>query len=307
MSGVDEPERNNTMMCCAACGIAGVDDIKLKKCTACYLVRYCSIKCQRDHRPQHKKECKKRAAELRDEILFKQPERSHLGECPICCLRLPLGQEKSTMMPCCSKFICNGCEYANSIYELEGCLQRKCPFCRHPVPDSEEETKRNMMKRVEANDPVAMRQMGGMRRREGDYDGAFEYWSEAAGLGDVGAHYQLSVVYREGLGAEKDKKKELHHLEEAAIGGELNARHNLGCVEGNNGRTERAMKHHIIAANMGHDGSLDALKLCYRDGLISKEVFAAALRGHQTAVDAMKSPQRKVAEEALQRMEAEAT
>ena len=55
-----------------------------------------------------------------------------------------------------------------------------------------------------------------MRRyREGDYDGAFEYHTKAAGLGDADAHYQLSVSYRDGNGVEKDKKKELHHLEEA--------------------------------------------------------------------------------------------
>eukprot|EP00985_Skeletonema_marinoi_P006192 scaffold2689_cov70-Skeletonema_marinoi.AAC.15 len=68
------------MSCCASCGVtAEVDDIKLKNCTACYLVKYCSVKCQKDHRPQHKRECKKRMAELRDEFLFKQPESSHLG------------------------------------------------------------------------------------------------------------------------------------------------------------------------------------------------------------------------------------
>eukprot|EP00984_Skeletonema_dohrnii_P035747 scaffold35893_cov755-Skeletonema_dohrnii-CCMP3373.AAC.1 len=117
MSGV---EKSDDMMYCASCGIGQVDDVKLKDCSACKLVKYCGVKCQKEHRSQHKRACKQRAAELRDEILFKQPERSHLGECPICCLRLPLGQEKSTMMPCCSKFICNGCEYANSIYELEG-------------------------------------------------------------------------------------------------------------------------------------------------------------------------------------------
>eukprot|EP00984_Skeletonema_dohrnii_P035791 scaffold35973_cov122-Skeletonema_dohrnii-CCMP3373.AAC.2 len=33
---------------------------------------------------QHKKECKKRAAEFRDELLFKQPESCHEGDCPIC-------------------------------------------------------------------------------------------------------------------------------------------------------------------------------------------------------------------------------
>eukprot|EP00984_Skeletonema_dohrnii_P028594 scaffold18651_cov70-Skeletonema_dohrnii-CCMP3373.AAC.1 len=66
------------MMCCACCGIAEGDDIKLKTCTACKSARYCSVKCQKDHRPKHKGECKKRAAELRDELLFKQPESTHM-------------------------------------------------------------------------------------------------------------------------------------------------------------------------------------------------------------------------------------
>jgi len=49
---------------CASCGIAEVDDIKLTACDAnCLLVRYCSGSCQREHRPQHKEECKKRVAE----------------------------------------------------------------------------------------------------------------------------------------------------------------------------------------------------------------------------------------------------
>ena len=66
--------------CCASCGIAEVDEIKLKECSACDLVRYCSVKCQREHNSQHQQECKKRAAELRDEILFKQPESTHIGD-----------------------------------------------------------------------------------------------------------------------------------------------------------------------------------------------------------------------------------
>ena len=82
-------EENDEIQMCASCGIAGDDDTKLKKC-ACKLVRYCSVKCQKDHRSQHKQECQKQVAELRDELLFKQPESSHHGDCPICCLPLPL-------------------------------------------------------------------------------------------------------------------------------------------------------------------------------------------------------------------------
>jgi len=57
------------------------------------------------------------------------------------------------------------------------------------------------------------------------------------------------------------------------------------------------MKHWIIAANLGCDNSIKFLKKCYATGAVTKEVFAAALRAHQAAVDAMRSPQREAAEE----------
>ena len=107
-------------------------------------------------------------------------------------------------------------------------------------------------------------------------------------------------MYHLGEGVEKDEKKKFYHLEEAAIGGHPKARHNLGYLEWKNGRLERAAKHWIIAAKLGDDDSLNALKLGYKEGKVNKEDFAAALRGHQSAVDATKSPQREVVEAALQ-------
>ena len=295
MSGSSE-ESDEMMMFCASCGTAQVDDIKLKTCTACKSVRYCSIKCQKEHRPQHKRVCKKRAAELHDEILFKQPENSHKGDCPICCLPISLEKTKSTLMSCCSKIICNGCVFSNDMRIFESSLEPTCPFCRHPDPESKDEGEKNITKRVNANDPVAMTHLGVLRYFEGDYDGAFRYQNLAANLGDSGGHFQLSCLYRKGHGVEKDRKKEVYHLEQAAIGGHPNARYNLGCQEEENGRMDRAMKHWIIAAALGHDGSLDALKDSFKDGLLSKEDFAAALRAHQAAIDATKSPQREEAE-----------
>lgn len=58
------------------------------------------------------------------------------------------------------------------------------------------------------------------------------------------------------------------------------------------------MKHWIIAANLGHDDSIQKVKLCYTNGLVRKDDFAAALRAHQAAVDAKKSPQREAAAKA---------
>lgn len=152
------------------------------------------------------------------------------------------------------------------------------------------------MKRIAANDPVAIRRMGIRCYHAGDYDTAFEHYTTAAELGDVDAHYQLAGLYRDGEGVEKDEKKKLHHVEESAIGGHPVARHNLACHEERNGRLERATKHWIIAANLGYDDSTKVLMECYANGVVSKEDFAAALRAHQAAVDATKSPQREAAE-----------
>ena len=293
-AAVTEKSDDTTMISCASCGIAGGDDITLKKC-ACYFVRYCSVKCQKDHRPTHKRECKKRVAALRDEILFTQPESTHYGDCPICCLPVPIDREKFTLMPCCSQVICNGCDFANLRREYDGKLDHKCPFCRTAKPKTAEEKMERLLNRIEANDPVAMCRMGAKRCDEGDYKGAFEFWSRAADLGDAMAHYQVSVLYREGQGVEKDEKKELHHLTEAAIGGHPHARHNLGSKEAGNFRMEKAVKHWEIAAKLGCDASLAGLKLFYSTGLVSKDDFAAALRGCQAAIDAAKSPQREEA------------
>jgi len=127
-------------------------------------------------------------------------------------------------------------------------------------------------------------------------DGAFECWTKAAELGYAGAHHNLSVMYEMGQGVVENEKKMVYHLEEAAIGGNPYARHNLANVEGKSGRHERAMKHDIIAANLGHDNSLENVREGFKGGFVSKEDFAAALRGHQAAVDATKSAQREEAE-----------
>eukprot|EP00577_Skeletonema_sp_RCC1716_P020505 CAMPEP_0113416604 /NCGR_PEP_ID=MMETSP0013_2-20120614/25207_1 /TAXON_ID=2843 ORGANISM="Skeletonema costatum, Strain 1716" /NCGR_SAMPLE_ID=MMETSP0013_2 /ASSEMBLY_ACC=CAM_ASM_000158 /LENGTH=296 /DNA_ID=CAMNT_0000303675 /DNA_START=113 /DNA_END=1003 /DNA_ORIENTATION=- /assembly_acc=CAM_ASM_000158 len=284
-------------ICCASCGIAELDDIKLMECDACDLVHYCSDICQREHQPQHEAACKERAAELRDEILFRQPESTHLGDCPICFLPLQLDLEKSSMQSCCSKVVCKGCSYADYLRQLEERLGRVCPFCRHPTPTTQEEANKNKMKRVEKNDPVAIREIGKKHYHKGGYDTAFEYWTKAAELGNASAHYNLSHLYRKGEGVEKDEKKGWYHLEEAAIAGHPDARYNLACHETRNKRFDRAVKHFIIAANLGHDESIQQLKKCYKYGDVSKDDFAAALRAHQAAVDATKSPQREAAKD----------
>ena len=282
---------------CASCGTAAVDDVTLKKC-ACNLVKYCSVDCQKNDRSRHKKACRKRLTELHDKQLFTQPDGCHWGECPICCLPLPIDMSKSTMMACCCKIICNGCDYANGKRETEEGLEHRCAFCREPAADTDEELEKRTMERIKKNDPVAMIKMGKKHLKEGDYGNAVEYFTKAAELGAAEANFLLGTSYYEGIGVEKDEKKARPHLEQAAIGGHPRARGVLAAHEMKNGRLERAAKHFIISANLGCDISLQQIKELFVRGIVTKEDYTAALRGYQAAVDAAKSPERDEAEEA---------
>jgi tetratricopeptide (TPR) repeat protein len=283
--------------CCASCGIAEIDDIKLNDCGGgCDLVKYCSDGCQTNHREQHEEECKKRKTEMHDKQLFTQPDDTHMGECPICCLPLPLDPRKSRLNTCCCKILCEGCNFANKKREIEQGMEQRCAFCREPMPKSQEESDKRIMNRIKKNDPAAMTHMGKKHKGEGDFGKALEYWTKATELGDPAAQFLLGGLYYKGEGAEKDEKKVVYHMEQAAIGGHPDARVFLATYEEDNGRFDRAAKHLIIAANLGCDMSVKMIKDLFVQGIVSKEDYAAALRAYQAAVNETKSAERQEAE-----------
>ena len=187
---------------CAACGKKGGDE--LKTCTACKLVKYCNRDCQISHRPQHKKACKKRAAEIYDEKLFEEPP--SLGDCPICFLCLPSLSTGRKYMACCGKTICSGCCHA-PVYENQGNVvaRKTCPFCRILKPTSEEEAVDRNKKRMEANDPIAIFNIG-VYYRDGtcgfpqDMDKALEHWLRAGELGYAAAYHNVGYAHSIGRG-----------------------------------------------------------------------------------------------------------
>jgi len=164
------------------------------------------------------------------------------------------------------------------------------------MSSGEEESKKRIMKRIKANDPAAMREMGTRRYEEGDCDTAVKYWIKAAELGDLVAHNQLGVMYMKGGGVEKDEEKAVYHLEKAAIGCHPYARHHLGCIEERNGNMHRAVKHFIINSSLGDEDSMKGLWWHYSKGNITKEDLDATLRTHHAAINEMKSPEREAAE-----------
>ncbi len=291
MSSTEETEASDA--CCANCGIPEVDEVKLLEDGDGYnykSVRCCGDKCKEENREQHDGECKKKETEVHDDNLFRQPDDSHFGECPLCFLPMPLDSEKSTFYSCCSKLVCQGCNYVH--HKRNG--GSRCPFCREPLADEEENHKRQM-KRAKANDPAALCHLGTKRYVEEDWHGAFRYLTRAAELGDAVAHYQLGGMYWKGEGVKKDDEKKVYHLEKAAMGGHPSARHNLACVEHENGNMERAVKHLIIAANLGYEKSMKELWKQYSTGNITKDDLEATLRAHKAALDEMKSPEREAA------------
>ena len=282
---------------CANCGKGEEASIKLKACAACKLVKYCSRDCQSAHRSQHKKDCKRRAAELHDEKLFKQPP--PLEDCPICMIRLPSLVLGSVYMNCCGKFVCRGCVSAvqsRALLAEKPEKEQKCPFCRTPNPDIDEVIKRHM-KRVEMNDAMAICDMGcyysnGLYELPQNYAKALELWHRAGELGFPVAYYNIAHAYKNGRGVKRDEKKVIHYTELAAMGGYTDARQNLGVYEYEAGNTERALNHFMIAVKDGNLSSLENIKRLYSNGDATKDDYAIALRSYQAHLDEIKSDQR---------------
>ena len=181
---------------CANCGKGEESGGDLKACTACKLVKYCNRDCQIAHRPVHKKACRKRAAELHDEALFREPP-PEFGDCSICFMRLPLLGSGRRYMSCCGKMICSGCFHA-PVYDNLGNIiaNEKCPFCRTPEATSEEEVIERLEKRMEIGDGHAFALMGNYfdRGKYGmpqDSAKAVEFWHKAGkyGYNNLGKAY----------------------------------------------------------------------------------------------------------------------
>ena len=248
---------------CANCGKGEENINKLKTCTACLSVKYCSRDCQIAHRKQHKKECKKRAAELYDEKLYVR--------------------------------ICEGCICAMAL-RAKGSMPL-CPFCRkQSVPPGEEQI-RLVEKHMKSGDVLAYKNLAlyyanGEHGLTQDYQKANELWLKAGGLGCAEAYFNLGQSYHEGKGVESDIKKAKYYWELAAMLGSLQARFNVGAFEGNSGNHHRAFRHYIIAARAGDKDSLDMVKQGYMNGIVKKDEYAITLRAYQHIHNEMKSVER---------------
>ena len=233
---------------------------------------------------------------INDEKLFKQPPPK--GDCPICFQLLPMIYTGCKYKSCCGKIICSGCIHA-PVYDDRGNKvdNQKCPFCRTPTPDTEEEIIERNKKRMELDDAIAMGNLGcdyrdGTRGLPQDYVKALELYHRAAELGHSMAYASIGYAYNYGQGVEADKEKAVHYYKLAAMGGDPSARHNLGLKEKKAGNTERALKHYMIAVRSGCGKSLEVIKEFFTNGHATKEDYTKALRSYQEYLGEIKSDQR---------------
>ena len=306
----DNEEEEEDVSICANCGKEGANNI----CNKCKMVTYCNAACKKKHRHKHKKDCEEHlrlatekhneelriAAEFHDIELFKQPPPEY-GDCPICFLLLPTLTSGWRYMVCCGKVICSGCCYApvydNQGNEVDIIKQNKCPFCRTVAPKLDKEMNSMLSKRSEAGDAVAIFNQGN-HYRDGvcgctqDYKKGVELWHRAAELGFVTAYGNIGSAYYLGKGVGVDKKKSQHYYEVAAIGGDVQARSNLGINERLAGNMDRALKHYMIAAKSGHSKSMEVIKEFYTFGYATKEEYMKALQSYQRYLGEIKSHQR---------------
>lgn len=180
-------------------------------------------------------------------------------------------------------------------------MNATCAFCRTPKPYGDAAKLALVQARVGKKDPEAIKFLGdinfhGLIGQATDMKRAVELWSEAAELGSVNAIFQVGNSYRYGIGIAQDVKIGIRFFETAAMLGSSIARHPLGEYELNHrGNYDRAARHFLISAKMGHEESLDKIKNMFTQGHATKSQYAEALTGYQNALGEMKSPEREEA------------
>ena len=111
---------------------------------------------------------------------------------------------------------------------------------------------------------------------------------------------QYGCAYYTGNGVERDETKANHYWELAAIGGDGDARHNLGNAGTRTGNVHRACKHFIIAAGGGMKESLSTIQEMFKKGVATKDDYTQALRAYQSYLGEIKSAQRDEAAAAVE-------
>ena len=131
---------------------------------------------------------------------------------------------------------------------------------------------------------------------------ALDCWIRAVELGSPDACTFIGSSYDDGKGVSVDREKAALFQRVGALRGDIVARNHIGCSEYESGNHEIGIRHWKIAAEGGHQGSLNALRDIYNaDGntsmpgkeFISKEYLDSAYRACHGAQMEVKTEERE--------------
>ena len=230
-------------------------------------------------------------------------------ECPLCFVPLPRLNDDVMYMACCGKMFCAAC-FSESCRVLDKTNSKRaekklkpfpwlCPFCRAPLPESDEVFVRRYEKRAKKGDSHGMFNLA-VAYRDGenglakDPRRSFELLHRAADLEKVDAISELGRMYAFGVsGVSKDKRKGREFLKRAAEKWHALALVNLSVLEETKGEIELAVAYLRTAAAAGDDHAIGRLKYKFRAGKISKDDLLKSLWAHQKANEDMRSEERE--------------
>ena len=235
-------------------------------------------------------------------------------DCAICLVPLPHAKTESLYKACCGNDICAACYKENEAsikkQNEEKSAGKKiaftCPFCREPDPTTDEEYAL-IQARCLKNDPNAFTLLGDVYR-VGDYGlakndlKALDCWIRAVELGSPEACIDIALAYDEGSGVSVDKVKADLFRRIGALRGSIVARKSIGCSEYLSGNHEIAIRHWKIAAEAGHQDSLNFLRDIYNNKepgqwhgkeFISKECMDSLYRNCHDTQEEVKSEERE--------------
>ena len=226
-------------------------------------------------------------------------------DCAICFVPISRGHSETCYQACCGNDICTACmmeneESINKQNEEKSAGKKiafTCPFCREPIPTCADEDIALLQARCLKNDHNAFTIMG--NRYLDDEDGlgkddlkALDCWIRAVELGSPEACGSIAICYDKGDGLSANKERAVLFKRVGALRGNIGARNHIGCHEYHDlGNYEIAIRHWKIAAEAGHQPSLNALKDIYNEKLpgnefITKEEMDTVYRsGHEAQLE----------------------
>jgi TPR repeat protein len=171
-----------------------------------------------------------------------------------------------------------------------------CPFCNSDRGGKTgEDVLEDIMKRVEANDPASIAILAkyyyhGIVGVQQDQAKAMELYARATELGLIKANCLLADIYHNA----GDLKKAKFHWEAASMAGHEVSRNNLGILEAEYGKIDRAVKHWTIAASAGCYEAMNYLRLIFEQGHVSIDAINSTLVFYNNSCAEMRSKARDV-------------